>query len=272
MASTNIKEFSGFGKYASKVKLMVNDDHTETCVEYYGAIANQYSEIPGLCFNFNLDFKRAEETLFSSQSDNGELLFQIMFTQLAHTKTKGCSSPHKMLNQTHAVAAVRNLKTGETAFYDPNGVVSLTSKHDSFAYCIPRLSNSQRTQLVGSKELVERWSALSGNKRVYVPTKLGVQAKFAPQSTTSKYIRRGGYCMFYVSLFVLYFAEMYKNTRNANLVMSQINSQVLTASAESQIEKGIFPGSNSISKETYNLVKVFLTVDNKNDNKVSDRV
>lgn len=78
--------------------------------------------------------------------------------------------------------------------------------------------------------------------------------------------------MFYVSLFVLYFAEMYKNTRNANLVMSQINSQVLTASAESQIEKGIFPGSNSISKETYNLVKVFLTVDNKNDNKVSDRV
>lgn len=207
------KEFTAYGKNAEIVKQMVVHDYKPYVDQLYATLGVPYIE----------DVKQAFEVVVSNQTG-------IVCT---HIKFLDSDVGDTTKEEYHAVCFVRLNSTGPIYFYDPNGAV----KNDSVLKFVVDGRFMTTNQLVATlkngRPLVVRFGVHDG-----------IQF-FSTSSNSSMYINGGGYCMFYIYIFMQSVIEFAKQNRDVNVVNSYVDWIINYRYSET--DQGIFPTKRQIS-------------------------
>jgi hypothetical protein len=205
------KQYSGYLGNAEIVKQMVDKDDPVLTQQLYAKLSVPYIE----------DVKVAFEAVASCRT-------RIACT---HIKLLDWKKGDTTKEEYHAVCFVRLDLNSPIYFFDPNGAVDDYSKlkfvlDSTFMTTETLMRNLKRgrplTVIFGEED--------------------GVQA-FAPSSLSSIYVKGGGYCMFYIYIFMEKIISMTSSTTHVNSEIDEIIKHTY-----SEDDSGIFPNKYNIAK------------------------
>lgn len=215
------KEFSAYGKNKEIVRDMVVYDKKELVDKLYNSVSVPYIE----------DIKHAFEIIVSNQTS-------IVCT---HVKMLDSYVGDISKENYHAVCFVRLHQTGTIYFFDPNGAVDI---HSQFKFVIDGMFMTTAmlvTTLQKGRPLIVKFGKNNG-----------VQA-FSTSTKSSAYINEGGYCMFYIYVFMQAVMEFAKQN---NTDVSKVDSYVdwVINYRYTELDSGIFPHKTQISRVSKTIV------------------
>lgn len=207
------KQYSAYENNAEIVKQMVENDYKPYVDQLYQTLGVPYIE----------DVKQAFEVVVSNQTG-------IVCT---HIKFLNSDIGDTTKEEYHAVCFVRLHSTGPIYFYDPNGAV----KNDSVLKFVIDGRFMTTNQLVAS---------LKNGRPLVVKFGVSDGIQFFSTSSKSIYISGGGYCMFYIYIFMKEVQEFAKKNRDVNVVNSYVDWIVNYRYSES--DSCIFPKKRDIAR------------------------
>ena len=232
------KEFSSYKKYSNLVESIVNRDEpiekvayfyeslsltstTSTATRYTGGpilgpkVVTVDQPPPLVVIRYFIDIDAAIDFLLT----NGESCIAVCKIRFSSSKTPASAG------DTHAICFIR--KKDKYYLYDPNGPVLNDSEY-KFGYRYQ--SNITTRQLI---------LALYNNFNInidYENYNVGIQA-FAPDKIETTFISSGGYCMFFVYLFIKHIISRWKTNE---LTDADIGSIIHYKYKKKIINRGIF--------------------------------
>ena len=222
-------EFSAYGTKKSIVKSMVEDDHAKNVKSFYESIGSS------VFYYTTLD--KALEFLTNESKPRKNKIISVA------TRVKFLKPGKADSEDYHAVCLVRD-SDDDYFFFDPNGPVlsGMGPDYHMFRYDNhENLSTSQLLRLLKKKYNIDSVD--------YEKKKEGIQL-FAPTSNNSKYINEGGYCMFYIYLFINYLVEQ----EQVGLVdIAQLTRYVIHFKYSSN-KSGVFPSKKSLPNRTVEII------------------
>lgn len=178
MFKSGKKEFSSYKKYSNLVESIVNRDEPIEKVSYFYESLSLSCSIPIVRYFTDID------TAMYFLITNGEACIAVCKIRFSKSDQNGSTG------DTHAICFIR--KKDKYYLYDPNGPALADSEY-KFGY---------RYQIdMTTKQLI---LALYNNFSInidYENYNVGIQA-FAPDKIETTFISSGGYCMFFVYLFI----------------------------------------------------------------------
>ena len=185
MFKSGKKEFSSYKKYSNLVESIVNRDEPIEKVSYFYESLSLSCSIPIVRYFTDID------TAMYFLITNGEACIAVCKIRFSKSDQNGSTGDQNgSTGDTHAICFIR--KKDKYYLYDPNGP-ALSDSEYKFGY---------RYQIdMTTKQLI---LALYNNFSInidYENYNVGIQA-FAPDKIKTTFISSGGYCMFFVYLFI----------------------------------------------------------------------
>ena len=217
------KEFTAYGQNAEIVKKMVVHDDQQLTEQLYSQLSVPYIE----------NVKQAFDAVANNQT-------RIVCT---HIKFLNSTVGDTTKEEYHAVCFVRLHPTFPIYFFDPNGAVLDDSELKFVVDSTFMTTETLMTTLKKGRPLDTRF----GHKE-------GVQA-FSTSTKSSRYINQGGYCMFYIYLFMEYIINLRTDIRTVNSELEKIINYTYT-----EDDSGIFPSKYKIADKSLQIIdKAFPT-------------
>jgi hypothetical protein len=212
------KEFTAYGRNAEIVKQMVVHDDPKETQKLYSTLNVPYIE----------DVKVAFDAVATGRT-------RIACT---HIKFLDSNVGDTTKEEYHAVCFVCLHPTLPIYFFDPNGAVLDDSDLKFVVDSTFMTTDTLMTTLKRGRVLDTRF----GHNE-------GVQA-FSTSTKSSKYINGGGYCMFYIYLFMEYITSLRANISTVNLEMDKIINYTYT-----EHDSGIFPTKYKIAEKSFEIIE-----------------
>ena len=212
-SSSRKKEFSSYKKYSNLVESIVNrDEPIEKVAYFYESLSLKK---PDAVVRYFIDIDSAIDFLLT----NGEACIAVCKIRFSTSKKPASAG------DTHAICFIR--KKDKYYLYDPNGPVLNDSEY-KFGY---RYQSD-----ITTRQLI---LALYNNFNInidYENYNVGIQA-FAPDKIETSFISSGGYCMFFVYLFIKHIISRWKTNE---LTDADIGSIIHYKYKKKIINRGIF--------------------------------
>ena len=217
------KQFSAYGRTkASIVESMVEDDHVKNVTSFYESISKSV-------FYYAALDKALEFITTKNKPRKNKII-------AAATRVKFLKPGKADSKDYHAVCLVRD-SNDDYFFFDPNGPVLSKQGPDYHMFRYGKHKNLSTSQLI---KLLENKYNIDID---YEKKNEGIQL-FAPTSNSSNYIHEGGYCLFYIFLFIQYLVEQEK----VGLVRDVIHFKY------SFKKSGVFPSKKDLPKRTVEII------------------
>lgn len=223
------KEYSAYKTKASIVESMVEDDHAKNVKSFYESIGNSVFYYAAL--------DQALKFIITAKSQPKKNKILVVATRVKFLKPGKADS-----EDYHAVCLVRD-SNDDYFFFDPNGPVLSKQGPDYHMFRYGKHKNLSTSRLLA---LLEKKYNIDIE---YEEKNEGIQL-FAPTSNSSNYIDEGGYCMFYIYLFIQYLVEQEK----VGLVDIAVLIRLVIHFKYSSKNSGVFPPKKSLPFRTVEII------------------
>jgi hypothetical protein len=174
-------EFSAYGIYSGLVKMMIDKDKPKSMIK-----------------RFYESFKSCIPVKYYKSLEYAMVYLNTIENGITATTVSLKNNISKKLHS-HAICILK--KNSKYYLFDPNGAIILNKQKDYYMYFYGNNKNLTTTSFVNIlKDLYNI------KDFVYEDYYLGIQTT-APDHKKSRYINRGGFCMFYLFLFIQYILE-----------------------------------------------------------------